>query len=65
MKGKILLLFQLFLIAVIEIFFIWKIVEKFPLSIIVASGFIIISFDIFLYLVIQDHKRKQTFKEYY
>lgn len=65
MKGKILLLFQLFLIAVIEIFFIWKIVEKFPLSIIVASGFIIISFDIFLYLVIQDHKRKETFKEYY
>lgn len=65
MKGKLLLVFQLFLIATIEIFFIWKIVKIFPLSIIVASAFIIISFDIFIYLVIQDHKRKETFKEYY
>jgi len=65
MKGKLLLVFQLFLIAMIEIFFICKIVKIFPLSIIVASAFIIISFDIFIYLVIQDHKRKETFKEYY
>lgn len=65
MKSKLLLLFQLLMISLIEIFFIWKIVQKFPIGVIIASGFVIIAFDIFLYLVIQDHKRKETFKEYY
>lgn len=65
MKSKLLLVVQLLLLALIEIFFIWKIIEKFPFVVIITSGFVIIFVNIFIYWVIQDNKRKETFKEYY